>query len=307
MKTVEISGLTKHYGAVQALAGVNLRIPAGSVYGFLGPNGAGKTTTVRILTGLLRATSGRARVLGLDAWRDSTRIRAQVGYLPGDVRLYERMTGTTLLAFCNRARGGTCTGEVSRLVERFDLSIKRRIRDYSRGMKQKLGLILAMMHRPPLLILDEPTTALDPLVRQTLFDELRAVAADGRTVLLSSHVLSEVEQLCNHVAIIRAGRLVEDGSIEALRKRALRRVELRLKSGDARELKLPAGLVAHSCEGKVLRASWQGPVDRLLPWLASTPVADVVVQPPDLEDLFAAYYRGAEQAAEDTRGSEGAR
>ncbi|MFH1418635.1 MAG: ABC transporter ATP-binding protein [Planctomycetota bacterium] len=294
MNVVETSGLAKRYGAVQALAGVDLRIPSGSIFGFLGPNGAGKTTTLRILVGLLRASAGTVRVLGRDAWRESTSIRARVGYLSGDVRLYERMTGAALLAFCNQARGGEAAGEASRLVERFEIDVSRRIRDYSRGMKQKLGLILAMMHRPPLLILDEPTTALDPLVRQTLFEELRAVVREGRTVFLSSHTLSEVESLCDHVAIIRAGRLVEDSSIEALRGRALRRVVMRLKSGPASALKLPPGMTGLKCGGETLQASWEGPVEPLLSWLTAIGVADVAIEPPSLEDLFATYYRDGE-------------
>ena len=294
MNVVETSGLAKRYGAVQALAGVDLRIPSGSIFGFLGPNGAGKSTTLRILVGLLRASAGKVKVFGRDAWRESTSIRARVGYLSGDIRLYERLTGAALLAFCNRARGGGATGEASRLVERFEIDLSRRIRNYSRGMKQKLGLILAMMHRPPLLILDEPTIALDPLVRQTLFEELRAIAREGRTVLLSSHTLSEVELLCDHVAIIRAGRLVEDSSIEALRGRALRRVDLRLTSAPASALKLPPGLTVIECGDQTLRASWKGPVERLLSWLTSIGIADVAIEPPSLEDLFATYYRDEE-------------
>ncbi len=291
MNVIETTSLVKRYGRVEALAGLDLRVPKGSMFGFLGPNGAGKTTTLRILMGLLRPTSGAATVLGLDAWRESTRVCAKVGYLPGDVRFPDWMTGRAFLAFCDDARGGGGREEMGRLRERFDLDLDRRIRDYSRGMKQKLGLIQAMMHRPPLLILDEPTLALDPLVQQTLYDELRAVAAEGRTVLFSSHTLGEVEQLCDRVAIIRAGRLIEDSTIALLRERALRRIEFRLKEGAGRAMQFPDGLAAVIGQDGVVSATWKGPVGRLLSWLAALPIADATIGPPSLEDLFAAYYR----------------
>jgi ABC-2 type transport system ATP-binding protein len=288
---IDTAGLAKSYGTINALAGVDLRVPRGSIYGFLGPNGAGKTTAMRILVGLLRATGGSATVLGQDAWRESTAIRGQVGYLPGDVRLHEWMTGQAFLSFCNRARGGGAEREVDRLRERFDLNLDRRIRDYSRGMKQKLGLIAAVMHRPALLILDEPTTALDPLVAATLHDELRRAAGEGQTVLFSSHTLSEVEELCDRVAIIRAGRIVEDSRIDDLRKRALRRVELRMEPGEYQKLRTPAAWVELERRDGLAVGNWKGSVSDLLAWLNGLKVKDVTITPPDLEDLFSTYYR----------------
>ncbi|MCG8404377.1 MAG: ABC transporter ATP-binding protein [Phycisphaerales bacterium] len=291
MNVIETQSLIKTYGSIQALAGLNLEVPKGSIFGFLGPNGAGKTTTLRILVGLLRSTTGRATVFGKDVWRDSKVICSNVGYLPGDVRFHDWMTGRAYLSFCDQARGNGAMAEIERLQSRFDLHLNRRIRDYSRGMKQKLGLMQALMHRPDLLILDEPGTALDPLVQQTLYEELRAVAADGRTVLFSSHTLSEVEQLCDRVAIIRGGRLIESGTIAALRERAVRRVEFRLKGGDPARLAYPEGFDAHVGGDGVVTATWKGEVDRLLSWLATVKLADVSIGPPSLEDLFAAYYR----------------
>jgi ABC-2 type transport system ATP-binding protein len=191
MDAIATYGLTKYYRAHAALRGLDLRVPTGRLFGFLGPNGAGKTTALRLLLGLLRATSGRAEVLGRDAWRDGPVLRAEVGYLPGDVRFWSRRTGRQTLAFLDAARGRRGQSELPRLTERFELDLGRKVRDYSRGMKQKLGLIAALMHRPQLLILDEPTVSLDPLMRETLYAELRAVVAEGRTVVFSSHTLAE--------------------------------------------------------------------------------------------------------------------
>lgn len=289
MNAVATVGLTKCYGAQAALRDLSFHVPAGRLFGFLGPNGAGKTTMLRLLLGLLRPTRGRAEVLGRDAWRAGPALRAEVGYLPGDVRFYGWLTGRATLAFLDAARGHRAGDELPRLVARFDLDLDRRVRDYSRGMKQKLGLIAALMHRPRLLILDEPTTALDPLMRAALYDELRAVVASGRTVLFSSHTLAEVEELCDEVAILRAGRLVEQERIDVLRARALRHVELRLRDG-AVVPSPPAGFELVDRTGGQWRGTWTGPPAPLLAWLAQCPVDDVTIAPPDLDDLFLAYY-----------------
>ena len=300
---IRIERLTKHYGSVSALAGVDLRVGTGEIFGFLGPNGAGKTTTLRILMGLLRASGGRATVFGRDSWRESTAIRRQVGYLPGDVHLYEWMRGTTFLQFCNRGRGGGSEAEIARLKDRFGLDARRHIRDYSRGMKQKLGLIQALMHRPRLLILDEPTTALDPLVRQTLYEELRGAVGRGQTVLFSSHTLSEVELLCDRVAIIRGGRVIEDSTVADLQGRALRRVEFRLRGGSVQSLTLPEGLSGGVGTDGVWSGSWQGPVNRLMSWLAGLDLSDVQIGVASLEDLFAAYYQEPAASVATDRGA----
>lgn len=293
--------LTKCYGRHPALAELDLRVPAGSLFGFLGPNGAGKTTTLRILLGLLRATRGTATVLGRDAWHEGPALRAEIGYLPGDVRFYDDLTGRATLDFLLAARGGRGGAEALRLADAFDLALDRRVRNYSRGMKQKLGLIAALMHQPQLLILDEPTTALDPLVRETLYTELRAVVAAGRTVLFSSHTLAEVEALCSEVAILRAGRLVEHERIEVLRARALRHVELRMGKGALPE-PLPAGLAVQTQQPGLLRGSWTGPPEDLVRWLARCHLTDVTIQPADLEDLFLTYYRDELHASADRAG-----
>lgn len=298
MNVIEIHRLVKSYGAIQALDAFSLDIPRGAIFGFLGPNGAGKTTAIRILLGLLNSTAGRASVFGLDARNDRTAIAARVGYLPGDVRFQQRQKGAVFLGFCNRARGGNHTAEIARLAKRFDLDLDRRIRNYSRGMKQKLGLIQALMHKPDLMILDEPGTALDPLVLQTLYDELRQVAAEGRTVLFSSHTLSEVDQLCDRVAVIRQGRLVESGDMAELRSRAPRRVLFKLEN-DGAFAPAPnnAFVKGESIDGRIT-GTWAGQTTKLLDWLRSMCVTDLEIGPPTLEELFHRLYReGAPNAS----------
>lgn len=299
MDAIRTDNLCKHYGPIRALDRVSLCVPAGSIFGFLGPNGAGKTTTIRILMGLMRASDGNATVLGMDAWRDSVGIRRRVGYLAGDLRLYEQMTIRDTLRFVAGARGMDGSAEISRLAERFDLDLSRRVRACSKGMKQKLGLIQALMHKPDLLILDEPTSSLDPLVQQTLYEEIRAAAARGATVLFSSHTLSEVESLCEYVAIVRGGRLVEQDRIDHLRARAVRRVEFALRNGA--ESPPPGGFHVRQQSGRRCSGAWTGDLGPLLAWLAQAPIDDVTIGPPDLEDLFLAYY-GHEAPA----GTEGA-
>ncbi|TWT45095.1 putative ABC transporter ATP-binding protein YxlF [Phycisphaerae bacterium RAS1] len=294
MLAIETRDLCKHYGRRQVLRGVHLRVPSGSLFGFLGPNGAGKTTLIRILLGLLHPSSGDALLLGKDARRCGPQLRREIGYLPGDVRFYEQLTGRATLAFLDQARGGGTAAEIRRLAERFELDLDRTVRKYSRGMKQKLGLIQALMHRPRLLILDEPTTALDPLVQQTLYDELRAASAEGRTVLFSSHTLAEVEALCDQVAIVRDGVLIEQDRIDVLRARAVRHISAALRS-DLNGAAPPDGLHITLHDGRRLSGTWAGEVSPLIRWLASLDVDDVSITPPDLEDLFLAYYsdRGA--------------
>jgi len=293
MDAIVTTNLRKCYGWRAALCRLNLRVRAGGLFGFLGPNGAGKTTTIRLLLGLLRPTSGQATVLGRDVWCEGPRLRASVGYLPGDVRFYDGLTGRATLRFLNAARGGGTWGEVLRLTRELDLDLDRRVRDYSRGMKQKLGIIAALMHRPQLLVLDEPTTALDPLMQMALYDELRRVAADGRTVLLSSHALAEVEELCDEVAILRSGELIEQERVDVLRQRAARHVELRFRAGAAPTDGLPEGLVVQDRTERQLHGTWRGATEPLVAWLAQNPVEEVTIAPPDLDHLFLTYYAQA--------------
>ena len=267
------------------------------MFGFLGPNGAGKTTTIRLLLDLIRPTSGTLTVFGLDSRRDSLAIRRRVGYVPGDLRLYDRLTGRELLIFFASLRGLGGLGDAASLAERLDLELDRPLRSLSTGNRQKTGLVQAFMHRPELLVLDEPTTGLDPLVQQTFHELVRETAADGRTVFLSSHVLAEVQELADRVAVLREGRVELVESVEALRARASRRLEATFATPP------PAGAFAdvsgaHELErrGDVVAFALDGPVDPLVKALARFDVVALDVREADLEDIFLDLYRRADAA-----------
>src|SRR5215212_11283619 len=224
---IETAQLTKSYGKFRGIVDVDLAVEAGEIFGFLGPNGAGKTTTIRILLDLVRPTSGQAKVFGIDSSSDPVAIHRRIGYLPGEWNLYDRLTGSETIRYFANLRGGLDQAYVDQLVERLDLDPTRRFREYSRGNKQKVGLITAFQHRPELLVLDEPTSGLDPLVQQTFNELLFEAKAEGRTVFLSSHIITEVERTCDRVAIIREGGIVRLDTVEALRELAAHEVELR--------------------------------------------------------------------------------
>ena len=293
MNVIHISGLRKSYGQQEVLHGVDLSVAQGRLVGFLGPNGAGKTTTIRILMGLIGASSGQMRVLGGEVVKTGRHIRKDIGYLPGEVRFYRSMTGLATLNFYALARRIDCTKEIKRLADVFELDLAKRVGKYSSGMKQKLGLIQAMMHRPKLLILDEPTTGLDPLVRKSVFSELRRFVAGGQSILFSSHSLSEVEQLCDDVVILRAGHVIEHETIEILRKRALRRVSIAFPSAEAVPRDVPESLQLIRQHDNLVEATWSGIISELIQWLNQQAIKDVVIERPNLEDLFLAYYSQA--------------
>src|SRR5438067_9989650 len=210
---IEVEVLTKSYGSKRGITNVSFSVEEGEVFGFLGPNGAGKTTTIRLLMALLRADAGTARIAGLDCWQQSVEIKRLIGYLPGELSLDPGLTGGQILEYFGHLRGGVDQAYLKQLIKRFDLDPSRKFRQYSSGNKRKIGIIQAFMHRPRLLILDEPTSGLDPLNQQEFFHILAEAHAQGATVFLSSHVLSEVEHTCDHVGIIREGRLVRAGSV----------------------------------------------------------------------------------------------
>jgi len=296
---IQLDNLTRRYGRRRGVEGVSLSVPEGALFGFLGPNGAGKTTTIRVMLGFLRPTSGEARIFGLDCWRDSKAIKRDIGYLPGDLRLPAWMDGTNALSIFGAVRGRDLAGAGRELAEKFDLDLRVKVRDMSRGMRQKLGLILALAHSPRLLVLDEPTSALDPLMQQTLHELLRQLAAARHTVFFSSHSLGEVEQLCDRVVIVRDGEIVADESLPDLRNRAGHDVAIRWRD-DASALPIdpPEFLKLTRRERLLWQGRLDGPVQRLVDFLAGKPVEDLSVGRPDLESLFRRFY---EHAREDRR------
>jgi ABC-2 type transport system ATP-binding protein len=290
---METLGLAKTYGGrVQALVDLDLRVERGEVFGFLGPNGAGKSTTIRLLLGLIHPTGGRARLLGVDVRRNSVEARRHVGYLPGDLRLADRLTGQQQLDSLARLRGGA-TPLRRELCERFGVVLDRPIRELSKGNRQKLGVVQAFMHRPQLLVLDEPTSGLDPLLQEDFRALLRETAADGRTVFLSSHSLDEVQHAAHRVGIIRSGRLLDVDSVAALRRRALRHVTI-VFANDVETAAFAGidGVRIHEQTPTLVRLSApEGAMDEVVKVAARSHIIDLVSSPADLEEIFLELYR----------------
>jgi len=288
---IQLDHLTRSYGGRRGIEHVSFAVPEGALFGFLGPNGAGKTTTIRVMLGFLRPIDGTARIFGLNCWSDSKAIKRDTGYLPGDLRLPQWMNGTNALSIFGAVRGRNLSAPGRALAERFDLDLRVKVRDMSRGMRQKLGLIVALAHSPRLLVLDEPTTSLDPLMQQTLHDLLRELAAAGHTIFFSSHSLSEVEQLCDRIAIVRDGEIVANESLVALRDRAGHDVTIQWKDTVcAVGLEPPKFLKLTRREQTVWQGTLDGPVRALVDFLAGKPVEDLHIGRPDLESLFQRFY-----------------
>jgi ABC-2 type transport system ATP-binding protein len=298
---IRTAGLTRRYGRLVALSGLDLDVVRGEVFGYLGPNGAGKTTTIRILLDLIRPTAGAAHLFGQDSRRDGLAIRRRVGYLPGELELYENLTGHQFLTYIASLRGGVEWAYVNRLAERFASDLHPRIRTLSHGNRQKLGLIQAFMHRPELLILDEPTVGLDPLMQQEFYALIAEAKQAGQTVFLSSHVIPEVERTCDRVGILRGGKLITVERISALKEKAIRRVEIRFATAVPPEAFawLP-GTREMQVAGALLRCSVSGSIDPLIKAAARFEVVEINSQEPSLEELFLTYYAPSEAAkAED--------
>jgi ABC-2 type transport system ATP-binding protein len=291
--------LTKSYGSARGVEELDLEVRAGEVFGFLGPNGAGKSTTLRTLLDFQRPTSGTAEVFGLDSVRDSLAIRHRVGYLSSDLSLFERLTGDEHVRWFSRARGGHDEAFTAGMVERFGVELHRPIKELSKGNRQKVGLLLAFMHQPELLILDEPTTGLDPLV-QTEFDHLlRETTAEGRTVLLSSHSLDEVQRVADRVAIIREGRLVVTDSVEHLRESAARMLTMRFDGEvDPALFRAITGVDEAELEDGQLHLRVSGPIQPVLAAAVDQGVVDLTARHADLDELFLSYYSGEATGAE---------
>ena len=288
---IETFGLTKRYGSITAVRDLNLRIGQGQVFGFLGPNGAGKSTTIRMLLALQRPTRGHATLLGLDAQVDSVGVHRRVGYLPGDLELFPRLTGQQHIAWFLGARSAGDDSLAKRLIDRFQVVVDRPVRELSKGNRQKIGLVLAFMHRPELLVLDEPTSGLDPLMQHEFESLLRETADEGRTVFLSSHKLDEVRRSADRIGIIKEGRLVAEDTVQGLRRAAPQKMQVRFRHPID-----PADLKASGCHGHCLgRPAPDARRDRrdrpVLKVIASHDPVDLIVAPADLDELFLDFYR----------------
>jgi ABC-2 type transport system ATP-binding protein len=288
---IETEQLTKSYGPHRGIVDVNLVVNEGEVFGFLGPNGAGKTTTIRTVLDLIRPTSGRVMVFGIESTVDPVAIHRRIGYIPGEFTLYDRLTGGQTIQYFANLRGGVDPAYQRSLIERFDIDPKRKFKELSKGNKQKVGLVIALQHQPELLVLDEPTSGLDPLVQQSFYELVREARTAGRTVFLSSHILSEVERTCDRVAIIRDGELVKVDRIEALRDLAHHQVELRF-SGDVpvHEFDGLPGVSEVETGDHTLRMRVSGPITPVVRAAAKFELLDFVSREPTLEETFLAQY-----------------
>jgi ABC-2 type transport system ATP-binding protein len=290
---IRTEGLTKHYGDVKALVDLDLEVQPGEVFGFLGPNGAGKTTTIRSLLHFLFPTSGTASVLGLDVASNAVEVRSRVSYVPSEYALYPKLTGAENITYLGNLRGGVDTDYVNSLAERLDADLTRKVGDLSTGNKQKIGLIQGFMSKSELVILDEPSTGLDPLVQQELQTMIREVREDGRTVFLSSHSLAEVERVADRVGILRQGHLVVVERVDALKRKAIRRIDLEFDDPvEATDFASIDGVRSAEARGNSVVVSFEGSVNALLRAALAHNVVNVNSREADLEQIFLAYYHG---------------
>ena len=297
--TIHTEGLTKHYGDVRALVDLDLDVRGGEVFGFLGPNGAGKTTMIRTIMDEIRPTAGRASIVGMDTHEKSVEIRRHIGYMPGDLAMYPNLTGRDTLTYFANLRGGVDWSYVDELADRLDADLSVKVGDLSSGNRQKVGLIQAFMNQPDVLIMDEPSSGLDPLVQREFQTMMRDVAAQGRTVFLSSHTLSEVQRVADRVGIIRHGHLIALESVASLRSKAMRTVELEFGSPvDAAVFESVPGVREVAVDDHRAVLSYDGKMEVLLKTVADRyDVVDITTQEADLEEIFLTYYRDEEVSA----------
>lgn len=295
MPPIQVKGLIKTFGATRALDGLDLEVETGQVHGFLGPNGSGKSTTIKVLLGLIRADGGQARVLGLDPWTEATSIHHRVAYVPGEVNLWPNLTGGEVLDLLADLRGTGDTRLRDELCERFGLNTSEKCGSYSRGNRQKVALIAALSTEADLYVFDEPTAGLDPLKEAEFQNCVREIRDEGRTVLLSSHILGQVEQLADSLTIIRGGKTIDTGSLREMKRLARSRIEATI-DGDPAGLEMLAGVHDVEVENGRVRISVDPEgLEDVLRWLLARQVTDLVSRPPTLEDLFLSEYRGADE------------
>ena len=301
---IEVDKLTKSYGSKRGIIDVTFDVGEGEVFGFLGPNGAGKTTTIRVLMALLRATSGSAKIAGLDVWEKSVDVKKIIGYVPGEPSLDNNLTGGQILEYFANLRGGVDKAYLKSLIDRFDLDTSRKFRQYSTGNKRKVVLIQAFMHKPRVLILDEPTSGLDPLNQQEFDAMVDEARQEGRTVFLSSHVLSEVEKTCTRVGIIREGRIVRVGGVAELKDIKRYEITIHFSQPVASDefARLDGVTKVDKLNETSVRIAMQGSADAVIKAAARYPVVSLTSYEPSLEDIFLRYYEGDGVASKEAAG-----
>lgn len=292
MNIIEVNGVSKHYGKVQALKDVNLTVKKGQIYGFIGPNGAGKTTLIRILLGILKADQGQATLFAKDVWQEAVSIHQSIAYVPGDVKLWPNLTGGEVIDLLIHMRNHQDSDTKNALIQRFDLDPSKKCRSYSKGNRQKVALIAALASQADVFILDEPTSGLDPLMERVFQEEILELKKQGKTVLLSSHILSEIEKLCDHVSIIREGEIIESGKLEDLRH--LTRTSIALKAKEPLSgLDQLSGVHEYTVEGDLHTFQIEtASMDALIKHLGHFSITKFESNPPTLEDLFMRHYQG---------------
>ncbi len=290
MPVIETLGLTKYYGKSRGIIDLDLEVEEGEIFGFIGPNGAGKSTTIRTLLGLIFPTSGTGRIFGLDIVGECKEIKKHIGFIPSEVHFYDKMDVRDLLQYSARFYGMDCDARIQQLADIFDLDLNQRILDLSSGNKKKVSILQSLIHRPRLLVMDEPTTGLDPLMKSKFFNLLKQENLTGTTIFFSSHTLSEVQKMCGRVAIIKEGRIIATEHIESLRKKQLRKVQIEF-AGPSEAISLDCrGMISPQQHDHILSFMFSGRIEELIRALAGKNVADMLIEEPSLEEIFMHYY-----------------
>lgn len=290
---IRINDLTKYYGSVRGIENVNLNIQQGEIFGFIGPNGAGKSTTIRVLLNLIFPTSGNAEIMGMDVIRESKKIKNLIGYIPSDANAYDKMKVAEFLSYCSHFyHAANSDQKIRKLTTLFDLDTKRKIADLSRGNRKKVAIIQSLIHNPKLLILDEPTTGLDPLMQEQFFELLRRENDRGMTIFFSSHVLSEVQLLCKRIAIIKGGQIIKIENIDTLRKKQLKKIFLEFEGNHPNDILAIQGIEDIILNtGNILSFMYSGNINDLLYKLSGIKLMNMTIEEPSLEEIFMHYYK----------------
>jgi len=291
MNAIETTNLTKYYGKARGIIDVNLKVEEGQLYGFIGPNGAGKSTTIRTLLSLIKKTGGSASIFGLDCETEKVEILKQVGYLPSEVSYYDNMKAIDLLNYSASFYGKDCSEKIKTLSDALEVDLSRNIEDMSLGNRKKVGIVQGLLHSPRLIMLDEPTSGLDPLMQKTFFELIRNENKNGATVLFSSHILSEVQRLCDRVAIIKEGRIIKEQSINGLREEAYKKVSMTLREGTTPDLGGIEGLSDLKISGQAVDFIFRGDLNMLIGRVSKHQLMNLEISEPDLEEIFMHYYQ----------------